>query len=310
MKCKKCGGRASVKMPQHNMALCREHFLAWLPEQTQRMIEKYQLFTRQEKILVAVSGGKDSLALWDVLHRLDYNADGIYIDLGIDHTDRGLPYSVESRSLCQQFAEQHGLNLHIVDIKESYGETIAEINQRQVRGRQKPCAICGLVKRHIMNQVAQEHHYDVLATGHNLDDEAAALLSNTLSWSVEMLAHQSPSLPAAAGFARKVKPFCRFYERETAAYALLRGIRYIYDECPYSAGAKSLLYKDLLNQLEKRSPGTKLNFYVRFLKTGKQLFNLEVEEEIPIEERCPVCGQPTRSGQTCAFCRLVGAGDG
>ena len=66
MKCKKCSERAAIKMPQHNMALCREHFLEWIPQYTQRTIEKYDMFTREEKILVAVSGGKDSLALWDV----------------------------------------------------------------------------------------------------------------------------------------------------------------------------------------------------------------------------------------------------
>ena len=82
MKCKKCSERASIKMPQHNMALCHEHFLEWLPQHTQRTIEKFRMFTPDEKVIVAVSGGKDSLALWDVLIRLGYQADGIYIDLG------------------------------------------------------------------------------------------------------------------------------------------------------------------------------------------------------------------------------------
>lgn len=308
MKCKKCGERASIKMPQHNMALCSEHFLAWVPEHTQRTIEKYRMFTREEKILVAVSGGKDSLALWDVLHRLGYQADGIYINLGIIDPQNGLAYSAKSKAFCSQFADQNGLQLHIMDIKEKYGETIAEINQRSAHGRQKPCAICGLVKRHIMNQIAHDKGYDVLATGHNLDDEAAALFGNTLNWTVEMLRHQSPLLPAVSGFVRKAKPFCRFYERETAAYALMRGISYVYEECPYAAGARSIQYKKLLNQLEKRSPGTKMNFYVHFLKAQKELFG-EEQTAIPREEHCPVCGQPTLSGQACAFCRLTGAAE-
>jgi uncharacterized protein (TIGR00269 family) len=305
MKCKKCGGQAAIKMPQHNMALCRDHFLAWLPEQTQRVIEKYRMFSRENRVLVAVSGGKDSLALWDVLHQLGYAADGVYIDLGITNPNDGYAYSSSSRELCQQFAARNGLRLHVVDIKETYGETIPEINQRQARGRQKPCAVCGLVKRHIMNQIAREEQYDVLATGHNLDDEAAALFGNTLSWTLDMLKRQAPVLPAAAGFVRKVKPFCRLYERETAAYALMCGTAYVYEECPYALGSKALLYKDLLNQIEKRSPGTKMNFYAHFLKARQELFE-EEPPPIPSEECCPVCGQPTMSGQTCAFCRLLG----
>jgi hypothetical protein len=67
MKCKKCGNKASVNMRQHKLALCKEHYLEWVPEQTERFIKKYGMFTHEERILVAVSGGKDSLALWDIL---------------------------------------------------------------------------------------------------------------------------------------------------------------------------------------------------------------------------------------------------
>ena len=80
-------------MRQHKLALCKEHYLEWIPEQTERFIKKYEMFTHYEKVLVAVSGGKDSLALWEILTRLDYQADGLYIGLGIDG---GFGYSSES----------------------------------------------------------------------------------------------------------------------------------------------------------------------------------------------------------------------
>ena len=51
--------------------------------------------------------------------------------------------------------------------------------------------------------------------------------------------------------AKKVKPFFLCSEKETAAYAVMSGIDYVYDECPYSAGAKTLLYKGLLNRVEE-----------------------------------------------------------
>src|SRR5512134_479467 len=121
MKCKKCGGKASVHMRQHKLALCKEHYLEWVPEQTERFIKKYQMFTRAEKILVAVSGGKDSLSLWDILVRLGYQADGLYIGLGIDG---GIQYSSESHRLTEQFANQHNLILHVVDVEKEYGQSI------------------------------------------------------------------------------------------------------------------------------------------------------------------------------------------
>jgi tRNA(Ile)-lysidine synthase TilS/MesJ len=84
MKCRKCGEPAAINMRQHRLALCEAHFLEWLPQRVQRTIEKYRMFTPDERILVAVSGGKDSLGLWDILLRLGYRADGLYINLGID----------------------------------------------------------------------------------------------------------------------------------------------------------------------------------------------------------------------------------
>src|SRR5207244_12883861 len=90
--------------------------------------------------------------------------------------------------------------------------------------RRVPCSACGLSKRHLFNKAALDGGYDVVATGHNLDDEAAVLFGNVLRWSTEYLGRQRPVLPATAGFARKVKPLIRLGERETAAYCVLRAI--------------------------------------------------------------------------------------
>jgi tRNA-5-methyluridine54 2-sulfurtransferase len=304
MKCKKCGQKAVFYMRQHKLALCKEHYLEWLPEQTERFIEKYRMFDRNSRVLVAVSGGKDSLSLWDILARLGYQADGLYIGLGIDG---GLQYSDRSHQLSQDFAQKHGLKLHTVDVQEQHGETIPEIARRTTRGRSKPCAVCGLTKRHVMNRVARDEGYDVLVTGHNLDDEAAVLFGNTLNWSSGHLVRQGPVLEAnQPGLVRKAKPLCRFYEREMAAYALLRGIEYIYDECPYAEGSKSIYYKEILNKLEADRPGAKLSFYLSFLQAKEAgMFAEGADKGREALHTCPSCGQPTSAPDTCAFCRMV-----
>lgn len=303
MKCKKCGGKASVNMRQHRLALCREHYLEWVPEQTERFIKKYGMFTHAEKVLVAVSGGKDSLSLWDILVRLGYQADGLYIGLGIDG---GIGYSSESHRLTQTFADARGLKLHSVDVEQEYGQPIPVMAERTHRGYGKPCAVCGLTKRHVMNRIARDLGYDVLATGHNLDDEAAVLFGNTLSWEGEYLLRQGPVLPASPGLARKVKPLCRFYEREMAAYAVLRNIEYIYEECPFAEGATSIYYKEVLNQLETGRPGAKLTFYLRFLEARKNGLFRETGGSLPESlHPCPNCGQPTSAPGLCSFCRLI-----
>lgn len=309
MKCRKCGTKASVNMRQHKLALCKEHYLDWVPEQTERFIKKYEMFTQREKVLVAVSGGKDSLALWEILSRLGYQAEGLYIGLGIEglsSSGGGRGYSSESHRLAQKFANEHGLKLHVVDMENEYGQPIPVLADITHRGKGRPCSVCGLTKRHVMNRIARDLGFDVLATGHNLDDEAAVLFGNTLNWLGEFLLRQGPVLPESPGLARKVKPLCRFYERDMAAYALLRGIEYIYEECPYAEGSKTTYYKELLNQLETARPGAKLTFYTKFLEIRRQGFFGKTDNDPTVElQPCTECGQPTSAPGLCSFCRLM-----
>jgi uncharacterized protein (TIGR00269 family) len=302
MKCRACAQKAVINMRQHKLALCKDHFLEWIPEQTERFIEKYKMFTHSEKILIAVSGGKDSLSLWDIIHRLGYQADGLYICLGIDE---GINYSSESQRLTEKFATGRSLNLRVVNIQKEYGATIPEFSQKSHRGRVKPCSICGLVKRHVMNRVTRDMGYEVLLTGHNLDDEAAVLFGNTLSWAGEYLLRQGPVLPETTGLARKAKPLFRIYEREMLAYALLRGIEYIYDECPFSDGSTSIYYKQLLNRLEIDRPGAKQAFYLSFLEARKSGLFAERESLQAELHLCTNCGQPTSAPGLCSFCRMM-----
>ena len=247
MKCRKCDQKAVINMRQHRLSLCKTHFLEWIPEQVERIIGKYKMFNCEDRILVAVSGGKDSLSLWDILLRLGYQADGLYIGLGIDEN---IGYSDQSQRLTEQFASQRKLQLQIVNVVEECEETIPEMANRTKRGKGKPCSVCGLTKRHIMNRTAREYGYDVLVTGHNLDDEAAVLFGNTLNWLSDHLVRQGPVLEADhPGLIRKAKPLCRLYEKEIAAYAFLSGIDYIFDECPFAEGSKSIYYKEILNKL-------------------------------------------------------------
>jgi uncharacterized protein (TIGR00269 family) len=148
--------------------------------------------------------------------------------------------------------------------------------------------------------VAYEGGFAALATGHNLDDEAATLLQNTLRWEMGYLGRQAPMLPSThPRLARKVKPLCRMTERETASYAIVQNIDYIYEECPHASRATSIFHKELLNQLEARSRGAKLCFYLNFLKAREFLEVRDVNLE-----SCARCGQPTTAPEVCAFCRL------
>jgi uncharacterized protein (TIGR00269 family) len=290
MKCRRCKDPAVVEVRRHNAAFCRDCFLHHVRTQVERAIDAYDMVGRDDRILVAVSGGKDSLALWDLLLDLGYRADGLYLGLGIGE------YSSRSGDVVRAFARERDAALLEVDLSEDYGFDVPTAGRK---GSRSTCAVCGLSKRYVFNRAARDHGYDVVATGHNLDDEAATLLGNTLRWQTDYIARQFPVLPAEEGLARKVKPLYRLSELETAAYAFLRGIDYVVEECPLVAGNTQLRYKEAMNQLEAASPGTKAQFFLSYLDRGAPLFATQDDAEL---RPCESCSQPT-TGRFCAFCR-------
>jgi uncharacterized protein (TIGR00269 family) len=294
VKCRVCRGPAVIDVRRHNAAFCRDHFLVHCRQQVQRAVADHDMLDAGDRVLVAVSGGKDSLGLWDLLAGLGVAADGLYLGLGIGD------YSEDSGRYAREYAGDHGLTLHEVDLDADWGFTVPDAAAATHR---VPCSACGLSKRHLFNAFALERGYDVVATGHNLDDEAAVLLGNVLRWETEYLARQQPVLPAGPGFVRKVKPLVRLGEREMAAYCVLRRIDYQVEECPMAAGNRHLHYKEVLNALEGRSPGTKAAFFQGFVERGHPRFaDAAVADDAPLG-RCAECGAPT-TGAVCAFCRL------
>ena len=293
MKCRRCRAPAVIDIRRHNAAFCGPCFVHHCREQVRRAIHEHAMVEPGDRVLVAVSGGKDSLALWDLLVELGYRADGLYLGLGIGE------YSDESGRYARAYARDRGLLLREVDLREDHGFDIPVAAQVT---RRAPCGACGLSKRHLFNATALEHGYDVVATGHNLDDEAAVLLGNVLRWETGYLGRQYPVLPASEGFARKVKPLVRLGEREMAAYCVLRGIDYQVEECPMAEGNRHLGFKEVLNALEDRSPGSKAAFLFGFFARGHERFGAE-EADLELVP-CPGCGAPTTTGGLCAFCSL------
>ena len=240
MKCRVCRGPATIDIRRHNANFCGEHFLKLCRDQTAKAIAQFDMLQPGDRVLVAVSGGKDSLAVWDILNELGYDAEGFYIGLGIGE------YSDVSAEYATRFAHARNLTLHTEDLLRDHGFDVPHGSRAAKRA---PCSACGLTKRHLFDEAARRGGYDAIVTGHNLDDEAAVLMGNVLHWHTDYLARQTPMLPARDGFPKKAKPLVRLTERETAAYCVLRGIDYLVDECPMAVGNKHLAYKEQLNEL-------------------------------------------------------------
>ena len=291
MKCRRCHAEAAVSLPSHNTAFCPQCYLDFFARQVASGIQEQKLLEKGDRILVALSGGKDSLALILELSRQGYDVAGLHIDLGIPG------YSDVSRSVVQRFCGKHSLPL-IIKRTADEGLAIPDVKKKVDR---PICSVCGKIKRHIFNRTAREEGFTALATGHNLDDEIARLSSNILRWDTDYLSDEGPLLDASGNFIKKVKPLWRLTEYETANYAFLMGIENYYAPCPYSKGASFSVYKKLWIELEEKMPGRKLHFYQRFLTHARAFFQTEGKEERLMP--CVSCGSPT-SAELCGVCRI------
>jgi tRNA-5-methyluridine54 2-sulfurtransferase len=293
MKCTRCKSLAEVSLPSHHAGFCRECYFLYFRNQVSRAIEKMGLLYREDRVLVALSGGKDSLSLAWQLQELGYDVSGLHVDLAIPES------SVQAREVTERFCRRQGIALHVVETA-GEGLPIPEVKRRIKR---PICSVCGSVKRYYFNRFAMEGGYSVLATGHNLNDEVARLFSNVLSWDEGYLGDQGPLLQPREGFARKVKPLFRVTEFETAVFCFLRGIEYSSAPCPYSKGATFTLYKTLWETLEGEQPGRRISFYEQFLKRGKPAFAAVASERKSALTPCSTCGFPTPL-EVCSICRL------
>ena len=293
MKCKRCGAQAAVKLPSHHAGFCPDCFKLFCHRQVETAIRHHHMIEPGERVLVAVSGGKDSLGLMRLLADLGHAVEGLHIHLGIP--DVSDPVCEVTSDACRK----DGFALHVVRLA---GEGLA-IPRVKAAVKRPICSVCGKIKRYYFNKFAYEHGFAALATGHNLDDETARLFANVLRWDSTYLGSQGPVLPAAGGFVRKIKPLYRLTEFEMAAFCFLSGITHWKAACPYSAGASFTGHKQLIADLEYRSPGQKFSFYEAFLEKGKPFFAAKTAEGAAGLVPCRECGAPSVT-DVCGVCRI------
>jgi uncharacterized protein (TIGR00269 family) len=245
---------------------------------------------QSEPLMIAVSGGKDSLALWDVLHQLDYSTKGLHINLGIENFSRA------SSAAVKQFADHRELPWSEYSLEDALGYSLSGIQRRT---RRKICSVCGAIKRQLLNQLTLREGFTHLAVGHNLDDEAGRLLGNIVRHRTDYFEKQYPHLPSShPRMPAKSKPLYRLEAHEIRTYCRLADIMPIESKCPFSRGATSHAFKEALHYLEEKMPGTKRDFLFTYVSRRYP--------PLPISSYgvCRVCGEPTYS-DLCSVCNLL-----
>lgn len=290
MKCTRCRGPARHRFPSHNARFCDECLDVFFRGQVAKAIKKYRMAPPGGPMMIAVSGGKDSLAVWRALHDMGYETAGLHLDLGLGE------FAAPSLAAARAMARRLGRPLHVYSFQELAGHAMEDVVRAN---RRNFCSVCGTMKRYWLNRLTLEHGFDTVATGHQLDDEAGRLLGNMLHFHDQYLANQWPVLEAAPGLARKIKPLCRLSEAEVRAYAKAHDLPVAQGKCPRSKGATLPYYQEAMQWLDDKMPGTMHNFYLEFLRRKQP-----PAPPLAGAARCASCGAPT-FGQECTACRLL-----
>jgi len=290
LKCRICQKvKEGVHLRSYNLKICSECFLVFFRKRVKETIEKFKMFSPEDKIAVAISGGKDSMALAKVLKDLGYNITLFHINCQIKEND----YSEKSQKAVEEFAKIENLPLRILDFKDEIEidlKLAAKISKKEI------CGVCGMIKRYLLNREAK--NLDVIVTGHTLNDEAASLLKSLIFWQEGFIRRQFPVLREEESLKKKAKPLTLCFERETKLFCEILKLPYLKERCPLRGGTY-VLFKKIVEELEEEMPSSVLNFYKGFLKR-KRIFGKEKVEKL---SPCKKCGYLTVA-EICNFCKL------
>lgn len=283
--------------------LCRKCFGESIENKVRSTIAKHQMLKYNDKVAIAVSGGKDSISLLEVLARLERRFPraklvAVTVDEGIKgYRDEALEIAVES---CERWDMEH----HIVSFKELYGYTLDEIVKRvKERGYDlTPCAYCGVLRRKALNIAAMDVGANKVATGHTLDDEVQTSLLNIFHGDIPKMAAEKPITDKIhPKLIQKVKPFCEIPEKESALYAYLKNINFQSTPCPYAGEALRNDIRTLLNRMEERHAGTKHTIYKSIEKLRPAI--QQTNQKQPFQN-CKQCNHPA-AAELCMACQLL-----
>ena len=285
------------------MKLCMRCFAESVEKKVRATISEYKMFRFDDRVAVAVSGGKDSVGLLHVLARIERGYPRT--ELAAVTVDEGIMgYRDEALDIAAENCKELGVPHHVFSFKELFGQTLDEIvTSLKEKSITEPtiCAYCGVLRRKALNVAARKIGAVKVATAHTLDDEVQTLLLNIFHGDVLRIAKEKPVTDEVhPKLVRRIKPFCQVPERETALYAYVKGVRLQSKSCPYAGDALRNDARAMLNALERKHPGIKFTIFRSIERVRPALEGLARAEGLG---ECAECGEPT-TGRVCRTCEM------
>lgn len=295
MKCHKCENEASYSRKYSGEDLCSDCFSISIMRKTAKTISKYRMIKNGDLVCVAVSGGKDSLALLHILHKMSKTHN---FEIKVATIDEGIPgYRNESLEIVRNFCSTLNVEYKIYSYKELFDLTIDEALQKRESEKTSSCSICGTFRRRAIDYAAKDLGADVIATAHNLDDVLQTFLINVLSGDIKKIGWMNPNSDKPF---KKIKPFCEIYEAEIVFYAFSNDIPFQTEPCPHMNEGIRTEIREFFNSLENQHSGIKNNLYNSILKISQTLRDSSYKEM----NLCKNCGSEC-TGKICSVCKMV-----
>src|SRR5437867_2165512 len=301
--CSKCKKSNAIYFRNYSgELLCKKCFIKSVEYKAKRTLSKFSMIKHGDRVAVAVSGGKDSLALLNILKNILSDVNPELVAITVDEGIKG--YRDESLNIVKCFCSSIGVENRVVSFSELFG--LSMDNAMEVRPSEKlsSCSMCGTFRRRAIDQLAESCGVNVIATAHNLDDYVQTFLINLFAGDIERIGWTYPEpVEYGSGGLKKIKPLMEIYEKELVLYAIQQNTPFQSEECPYKDESIRTDIRNHLNNLEKSHPGIKYNAYNSILKIAKKLKTTDsmISQE---RKKCLVCNRDS-SNSICSVCRTL-----
>jgi uncharacterized protein (TIGR00269 family) len=309
--CSKCKKNPSIYLRQYSGEfLCKKCFIKSVEYKAKRTISKYSMIKHGDTVAVAVSGGKDSLVLLNVLKNTLSSQNPELVAVTVDEGIKG--YRDESLDIVRNFCSSIGVENRVMSFSELFGLSMDKAMEVRPSEKISSCSMCGTFRRRALDLLAESCGANVIATGHNLDDYIQTFLINLFAGDVERIGWTYPE-PVEYGVTnlRKIKPLMEIYEGEIVLYAIHTNIPFQSEECPYKDESIRSAFRGHLNNLEKIHPGIKYNAFSSILKIAKKVKSANVPNISNVSggvqqehRRCIICNRDS-SNRICSVCRTL-----